>query len=171
MKMLDLLLSRGDASVTIENVPRIPEGRWLDRGVLIRKLPYEGLQFGLFSGKDAHQVVCARAAIWLENRGLNWHGGNCLHYPGGIADVLSFDKLIAVEAGYTQSKKVLDALCAKVSVLVVPYPDEGGWMIEAPLKGYFFEPKNMPTSLELYLEQRDAKVSDGLAELYEKGKP
>lgn len=87
----------------------------------------------MFSGGDAHQRICARAALWLEGRGLDWQDGNCLYYPGGVADVLSSDGSIAVEAGYTNAAKIIEALYAKISMLVAPYP-------ERDLFGYFFEP-------------------------------
>jgi hypothetical protein len=171
---LGQLLLQGAVKLSLEQMPLVPEGRWLQgREVLMRREPVDDrdrLPFGAFSGKGAHQAICARAAVWLENRGLDWDGGNTLYYPGGTADVLASDKSIAVEAGYTGAKKVIASLCSDrhVSVLVVPYPREGGVMDVAPLNGYFFE----PLSLELLDEAAEraraivAKCSQDLDDLF-----
>jgi hypothetical protein len=85
-----------------------------------------------------------RAALWLEGRGLDWQDGNCLYYPGGVADVLSSDESIAAEAGYTNVTKIIESLYAKVSVLVAPYP-------ESNQLGYFFEPlRELPEREDLF---------------------
>lgn len=87
-----------------------------------------------FTGREAHQELCCRAALWIEAQGKAWRGGSTLHYPGdiGIADVLSVDRTIAVEAGYTRALKVFDALMYGMSVLVVPH-DQG-----EPVLGFLF---------------------------------
>jgi len=78
-----------------------------------------------FSGKDQHQELCSYAALWLEAQGVPWSSApKDLHYPGGIADVIALDGSIAVECGYTQSEKVLNACDKDISVLVVPYQEE-----------------------------------------------
>lgn len=128
---LQKLLDEGFASLTEVSLPTIPANR-LERGLLLRREPQQDRpSIGIFSGRDAHQHLCARAALWLEGLGLDWQDGNCLYYPGGTADVLSCDESIAVEVGYTGAKKVVRALRANVSVLVVPYLGGG--------PGFFFE--------------------------------
>lgn len=69
--------------------------------------------------------------------GYDWDDRD-LHYEGGVADVVARDARIAVEAGHTQAEKVVCALREGWSVLVVPYPSEGGYLWTVALTGFLF---------------------------------
>lgn len=130
---LQRMLDDEEIQVEAEKLPQVPDERWTGTWALIRIGPYFSgpMKIGIFTGSGPHQVVCARAALWLEQRGMNW-SDSALDYAGGAADVASEDQTVFVEAGYTQARKVVRAARAGISVLVAPYGE--------PLIGYFFRP-------------------------------
>lgn len=76
--------------------------------------------FGLFSGKTLeHKQLCFYGAVWLRSIGKQFSLN--LHYSGGIADVFSEDRSIAIECGYTQARKALDAVRDDTTLAVIPY--------------------------------------------------
>jgi len=67
-----------------------------------------------------HRKLCASAAAWLDREGRGWrHPGP--DSPGGLADLVSRDGKLFVEAGDTSLDKVVEALRNGVEVLLVPY--------------------------------------------------
>jgi len=112
----------------------IGEGLVTIRAVDIPDVEFDLRHFSQFSGGGAHQEYCARAAKWLESIGKTWSARD-LDYAGGVADVMATDRGIAVECGYTQSGKVIDALANGMQVLVFPYASDGvGFLFKAKRK-------------------------------------
>ena len=136
LDVLQKALANSAAALTCVDIPRISN----------RKLA------SIFSGGGEHQAYCASAAVWLREH----HGGfttnqSRLHYAGGIADVTSANGRTHIECGYTQAGKVLDAITAGQTVIVVPY----GYVYQQALCGFAFS--------------RGPTYNNGLVELFNKG--
>lgn len=73
-----------------------------------------------------HQLLCARAAAWLEDRGYKWSvQRRDLYYAGGcVADVRALGVPLYVECGATRALKALKALADDARVLICPYIGE-----------------------------------------------
>lgn len=78
-----------------------------------------------FSGRsNRHRQLCASSAVWLRSIGKVWTTGSKeLRYAGGRADVAASDGTIFVECGYTQSRKIMDGLRQRRTMVVVPYQE------------------------------------------------
>lgn len=79
-----------------------------------------------FSGGAAHQRLCSSAARWIEQQGKAWSlRPSDLAYAGGTSDVAATDRSVFVEAGNTSAIKVIRAVEAGESILLVPFHDDG----------------------------------------------
>lgn len=80
-----------------------------------------------FSGQTAqHKELCYVATLWLDDLGASWSVED-LGYAGGCrADVLSRERDIAIECGYTSARKIMQAVREGTEVVVIPYPGEAG---------------------------------------------
>jgi hypothetical protein len=139
---LRTLIDAGTVGCGFVPMPKLPEERWTGTSL---RLP-DGTTSDPFTGRtQEHRILCARAAIFLDVIGLPWRSGRSLLYPGGDADVLSEDARVAVECGNTLASKVVQALLAGWSVLVVPYPGDVGKrvydMLLDPIDGFMFDPQ------------------------------
>jgi hypothetical protein len=79
-----------------------------------------------FSGQFEHQLLCAAVAKYLDGLGREWtilrkH----LRCPGGIADIITTDGRLVVEAGCTRAKKVVSCLADGRQVMLVPFDGDG----------------------------------------------
>lgn len=106
----------------------------IERGAVtveVAALPhYDGRPLHRFSGRgDEHRELCARAAAWLEAQGLGPADVDEPRYPFGFnvrADVGSKGGKMLIEAGYTYSAKVLQALPEGLTIGVAPYAEHVG---------------------------------------------
>jgi hypothetical protein len=110
----------------------------LSRHMMPRVTPLSAAELELFSGRsDRHKLICKMCACWLQSKNIGWSARlDHLRHRGGIADVISKDRTISFEAGYTSAAKILAATDTGMSVMVVPYIEETGLPIHV---GFLFE--------------------------------
>ena len=79
--------------------------------------------FKPFSGGADHRGLCALGARWIEAQGLLWSArrNHCGYPDGGVADVMSTDRHVAVECGVTEPVKITLACERGLSVLFIPF--------------------------------------------------
>jgi hypothetical protein len=92
-----------------------------------------------FSGGPDHKILCALGARWIEARGLLWGSrrNQCKYEAGGVADVMSTDRTIAIECGRTEPTKIVLALHHGMkTVLYIPFR----WDLRTPSPyGFIFQ--------------------------------
>lgn len=91
-------------------------------------LPPPMIDPSCFEGKEEHRRLCASAAAWLDREGRGWQIENRRYpwgSPGGLADLVSRDGKLFVEAGNTDLDKVVQALRDGCEVLLVPFAFAG----------------------------------------------
>lgn len=119
-----------------------------------------------FSGGVTHQRLCSSAARWLAMRGKRWTAdAKDLDYAGGKADVAAKDGSIFVEAGDTSSRKVIKAIEAGQTVLLVPFSDDG-------VVGYLLAPSlERSASLKAFSDAEHAELRAAVESLSKKWDP
>lgn len=164
-------LSHANVTISLQRIPPYKEDIIPSRG---------------FSGNtEDHKVLCARSALWLQERGIKWVGSQ--NYAGGRSDVTAIEERIVVECGYTNAYKALESLSDGWFFMVVPYATESSAALDVnyndeligfsaldvkndELIGFYFAPaKELIYKRELQASGREAeKQMDKLFEEYSK---
>ena len=113
----------------------IRTGRFTASMVQLAERECSRAELAEFSGHtDEHKALCVLAADYFRSRGFMPLGGaNQCRYPtGGVADVAEPGLRLFAECGYTQSRKVIEALEDGRDVLLVPY------LWTKPIVGFLF---------------------------------
>ena len=100
-------------------------------------------ELALFTGGAKHRALCSSASRWLESQGRSWSAdpGPVSYGNGCRADVATLDGKTFVEVGGTEARKLTDAICYGLEVLLVPYGYHRQGFLISPHDGHkaFYE--------------------------------
>jgi len=112
-RFVESSVKQGTLEVKEVVLPLFDEARWLG----------DALGSTFKEGSKEHRVLCARAAQWMEEKGIPWTTNrHLLSFSGGLADVAAADGSLVAECGNLSSeRKIQGAIEEGKDFLHIPY--------------------------------------------------
>jgi hypothetical protein len=159
VNLYDVIVPFGGVSASRECVEPLCD--WIDRGSVVLSavslLRFLSVGWELeverllprCSGRSAeHRRLCAISALFLSVRGkrsvIVSGPSNQGRYSAGVADVLAEDRSVFVECGTVRENKIVLAMRAMETVMVVPYGHEDDVL------GFLFKPTSRAPKRDVF---------------------